>query len=377
MPIAPRFHRVAALQRPFVNREQVLADFAGELTRIGAGPRVFNVTGVGGIGKSRLLRELEDRARPRFRSAMIDFQVPALRRQDDALAVLRGQLGSQHVDFDRFDIAYAVMWQRLHPHLRLSKEELPFAEYGSILGDILDHVSALPVFGTAMGLVRLAEKGTADIRRRRRIRRDLTLQALDGLPNGELSDAVTFLFAEDLRAGSASKKSVIIVDSYDALVPAPVYAGRVQLADAWLRDLAGQLDRALVVIASREPLHWETHDPDWASAITTSELGGLPMDARLELLEAGGVSDPAERQHIADASAGLPFYLHLAVDTRQRAGGRMAGAVVSQDEILARFLQHVAPEEIRSLEIPNAGVLAPEILLGRPRMRLPVIQQLL
>jgi hypothetical protein len=58
MPIAPRFHRVAALQRPFVNREQVLADFAAELTRIGAAPRVFNVTGVGGIGKSRLLREL-------------------------------------------------------------------------------------------------------------------------------------------------------------------------------------------------------------------------------------------------------------------------------------------------------------------------------
>ena len=93
MPIAPRFHRVAALQRPFVNRQKVLSDFATELTRIGTGPRVFNVTGVGGIGKSRLLRELEDRARPHFRTAMIDLQVPALRRQDDALAVLRAQLG--------------------------------------------------------------------------------------------------------------------------------------------------------------------------------------------------------------------------------------------------------------------------------------------
>jgi len=351
MPIAPRFHRVAALQRPFVNREQVLADFAGELTRIGAGPRVLNVTGVGGIGKSRLLRELEDRARPRFRTAMIDLQVPALRRQDDALAVLRGQLGSQGVDFDRFDIAYAVLWQRLHPHLRLSKNELSFIEYSTILGDILDHASALPVFGTAMGLVKLFERGSTDIRRRLRIRRDPTLQTLDGLPNGELSDAVTYLFAEDLRTASASKQSVIIVDSYEALVPAPAYTGRTQLADAWLRDLAGQLDRALVVLASREPLHWEIYDPDWARAIRTSALGGLPMTARLELLAAGGVADPADRQLIADASAGLPFYLHLAVDTQQRAGGGLDGALVSQDEILARFLQHVAPEEIRSLEV--------------------------
>ena len=30
------------------------------------------------------------------------------------------------------------------------------------------------------------------------------------------------------------------------------------------------------------------------------------MTARLELLAAGGVSDPADRQLIADASAGLP-----------------------------------------------------------------------
>src|SRR5579859_1730238 len=350
MLIAPRFSRVAALQRPFVNRERVLAEFAAELTHVGAGPRVFNVTGVGGIGKSRVLRELGDRAGPGFRTAVIDLQIPALRRQEDALAVMRGQLGPQHVDFDRFDIGYAVQWQRLHPHLRLGKDALPFIEYGSIVGEILDHVTAVPVFATAVGLVKLFERASADVRRWRRIGRDPVLQALDGLPNGELADAVTYLFAEDLRMASASVQSVIFVDSYDALVPSPAYSGRVQAADAWLRDLAGQLDRALVVVASREPLRWEACDPGWAGAITISALGGLPMAARLELLDAGGVSDPAERQIIADASAGLPFYLHLAVDT-QRAGGQMDGGLVSQDQILARFLQHVAPGEVRSLEL--------------------------
>src|SRR5260370_16040200 len=118
MAIAPRFHRVAALQRPFVNRERVLADFTAELERIGTGPRVFNVTGVGGIGKSRLLRELTDRAAPWLRTATIDLQVPALRHQDDALAVLRQQLGSQRVSFGRFDISYAVLCLRLTLHLR-------------------------------------------------------------------------------------------------------------------------------------------------------------------------------------------------------------------------------------------------------------------
>ncbi|HEV2371684.1 MAG TPA: phosphotransferase [Streptosporangiaceae bacterium] len=351
MAIAPRFHRVAALQRPFVDREQILADFEAELARIGSGPRVFNVTGVGGIGKSRLLRELQHRASPQFRTATIDLQVPAVRRQDDALAVLRGQLGAQGASFDRFDIAFAVLWQRMHPHLQISEAQISFLEYSSILKDILDGVSGVPVFGTAVGLFKLLERSTTDIRRRYRIRHDATLQALDGLPNAELADAVTYLFAEDLRAASGDKKTVIIVDSYEALVPAPQYSGRVQLADTWLRDLVGQLDQALTVIASREPLHWEVYDPDWASAITTAPMDGLPMPARLELLEAGGITEPSEREHIATASAGLPFYLHLAVDTHQRAGRGTEGVLVSQDEILARFLQHVAPEEIRSLEI--------------------------
>ncbi len=91
MAPAPRFRRVAALQRRFVDREPVLAAFTEELTRIGAGPRVFNATGVGGIGKSRLLRKLKDRAASQGRTASLDLQVHSLRQQEDALAVLRNQ----------------------------------------------------------------------------------------------------------------------------------------------------------------------------------------------------------------------------------------------------------------------------------------------
>lgn len=292
MPITPRFQRVSALQRPFVDRERILSEFAAELPRDSAGPRVLNVTGIGGIGKTRLLRELQDRAAAaKWRTAVIDLQVPAMRRQDEALASLRAQLGHQGVDFDRFDIAYAVQWQRLHPHLRLNQAELSFLEYGSLLGEILRDFPALPFFGTAVGLVKLADRGTGDVRRRLRVRRDATLKALDGLPNGELADAVTFLFAEDLRAGSEKKRSLIVVDSYEALVPAPVPSGRTQHAGVWLRDLTGQLDRALTVIASREPLRWEMADPDWADIVTTVAVDGLPMASRLELLEAGGFSE--------------------------------------------------------------------------------------
>lgn len=95
MPLEPRFRRVAALHRPFVDREPVIAAFA-ELLRTRPGSScVFNVVGVGGIGKSRLLQELKQRSAETHLTATIDLQVPAMRQQEDALAVLRVELGRQ------------------------------------------------------------------------------------------------------------------------------------------------------------------------------------------------------------------------------------------------------------------------------------------
>ncbi|MFG2248180.1 hypothetical protein [Spirillospora sp. NPDC048823] len=347
MPLEPRFRRVAALHRPFVDREAVMAAFAELLgTRLGS-PCVFNVVGVGGIGKSRLLQELKQRSAETHRTATIDLQVPAMRQQEDALAVLRVELGRQGVRFDRFDIAYAVLWQRLHPHLRLSSKELPFVDESEALSQILDGAAGVPVFGTGVGLLRLLGKATSGRRQRQRIKSDDTLRQLDDLTNAELADAVTYLFAEDLRDGS-DRPYIIFVDAYEALVPAPAPSGHALTQDVWLRDLIAQLDRGLVVMASREPLSWAAHDPAWNEAIHHQRVDGLPMPARLELLADGGITDHVARQAIATASQGVPFYLHLAVDTRTTA--RQAAAV-SSEEILQRFLAHVAPDEIRTLEL--------------------------
>ncbi|MEU8346799.1 hypothetical protein SAMN05443665_10553 [Actinomadura meyerae] len=347
MPLEPRFRRVAALHRPFVDREAVMAAFAEVLSAPHGSPCVFNLVGVGGIGKSRLLQEIGQRSAETHRIATIDLQVPAMRQQEDALAVLRVELGRQGIRFDRFDIAYAVLWQRLHPHLRLSPKELPFVDESEALSQIIDGAAGVPVFGTGVGLLRLLGKATSGMRQRHRIKSDDTLGQLDDLTNAELADAVTYLFAEDLRDGS-DRPYVIFVDAYEALVPASARSGRAAAQDVWLRDLIAQLDRGAVVVASREPLAWARQDPAWADVIRHQRVDGLPMAARLELLAEGGITDDAARHAIATASQGLPFYLHLAVDTRTTA--RQAAAV-SSEEILQRFLAHVAPDEIRTLEL--------------------------
>lgn len=334
MPPEPRFRRVAALGRPFVNREAALELVAEELRRVGDGPRVLNVTGVGGIGKSRLLREIRNRAEG-HRIAELDLQVPAQRSQAEALAVLRRQFGEQGVRFDRYDIAYAVLWSRMHPHLKISREGMPFAQESEVLSAVLDSAVGVPLAGSAVQLVRLAERARTGVQTRRRIAEDETLRQLDELPVSALTDAVTYLFASDLREGSKDRPYTVFIDAHEAMRGAD---------DAWLRDLVGQLDRGLTVLASREAVSWGS---EWESCLREVQLRGLPMQARLQLLEDGGITDAREKEAIAAASAGVPFYLHLAVDTHQ--AGR--SAVVSGEQILARFLEHVSRSEIRYLEL--------------------------
>jgi tetratricopeptide (TPR) repeat protein len=93
------------------------------------------------------------------------------------------------------------------------------------------------------------------------------------------------------------------------------------------------------------------HDPAWRDHLSTIEVDGLPMTARLQLLASSGITDSAQQLVIASASDGLPFYLHLAVDTGLGPEPATPTPLVSSEEILQRFLAHVDSDDIRVLEL--------------------------
>ncbi len=353
MAFTPRFIS-AAERRPFVDRLEPLEEFRRRVAAISeqSGPVVLNLSGIGGIGKSRLLSEFSKSLPESIPQATLDLQAPSLRQVDTALGGLRKQLARHRINFARFDIAYSVYWQRFNPHLELSRKELPFIEQSQILSEIADSAVGLPLFATASSLVRLVSRAFSSTRRWATVREDSYLAGLDELPAENLGDALSYFFAHDIdqHARETSRGYVLFIDTHEALTSTNSHRAD---ADGWLRDLAQQLTGGVCVIAGREALRWEIADPAWAEHLTSVPVSDLPPEASDELLLASGVDVVEVRRKLTASSRGLPFYLQLVADTWDGSDSRVAGPAAPQSlaGLLEKLLRNVERQEVDLLRL--------------------------
>lgn len=110
--------------RAFVGREDLLSAFDEALAGVPRdAPRVLAFHGIGGIGKSRLIRRLRGEGGDPAQipagvaHAKINFQDPENRLPTKALERARAQLHGQGVPFTTFDIAFAVWWKLANPSI--------------------------------------------------------------------------------------------------------------------------------------------------------------------------------------------------------------------------------------------------------------------
>ncbi|MFF2174258.1 AAA family ATPase [[Kitasatospora] papulosa] len=334
--------RATGRSRPFVDRTDLMARFREELARSAEAPRLLNVHGLPGVGKSRLLREWKRAADGSGRTALLDLRLPGSHQVESALAQLRTEFGSQGVPFARFDVAYAAFWQKIHPLQSLRRPGELFGTNGDAAAKILEGASGASLIGAIAAGIRFSIEGFAAIKRNRLVKTEPDLGALEDMLTADLLDTVTRMFVQDLADASVAEPYVLFVDSYDVLGVVHGEEGRT-FRDSWLRDLLEQLRHGLVVLASREPVRWQ----EWVGHMDSCKV--QPLESRYceELLFHAGVQDTARQAIITRASRGIPFYLELAVDTPERAAGERE---VPQDRIKDRFLDHVPEDRRRVLQ---------------------------
>lgn len=373
--------------RHFTNRESELAVFR----RLADGPTatplpVMMFYGVGGIGKSWLLRRLQQETEETLRMpvARLDFDPNAggERLHGDSAAALASIRRQLDVPCPRFDLAYfmllhhqGVREEPTHRHAGHAANawefvtELADAAAASIpggnvvvwLGKKFTEAGAKAFGETPLGQWLASKTGSED------------LLALRGMNDQEIYPQLAKRLADDLtehlprRAGKACR-AVVFLDTFEALKTGGVSGTSHHYArEAWVCRLYEKLEDVLLVLCGRDRLTWDETDGDWRDPHYLEQhlVGGLSrQDAARFLVKCEVTDGPLQSAVLATCvdtesrgpeTAYHPFSLGLCVDTlaSERGQGnepdpesfRMAPG--DTHELAARFLRSLPPHHER------------------------------
>jgi tetratricopeptide (TPR) repeat protein len=366
VPLEPKFQRHLggpSLPRPFVDREELIDAFWQALGRHDLSrPKVLVYYGLGGIGKSRLRRELKERlkeADPQPAWAEVDFSLPSLRDPETALFSLRRELRDRHnLHFPTFDLVYAYLWKLSRPNAAPFEQGRPLFEAGTLAAMLLA-AAGMPL---AIFVTKAAESGSKAVRAWwiKRGREDL--QELGRLEPPEISERLPVYLAEDILDyfEEGKHRLVLFFDTHEALLQDIRTEEQRLLRDEWLRELVLQLPPALFVILGREPLAWAHLDPDWESVLEQHEIRELPDHDARQFLGAASLTDLRLQDQILHEAKGVPFLLDLTVDTveeMRRSGKEIGAEELSRHEpqaeykLAERFLRYLSPAEQATVEV--------------------------
>ncbi len=372
----------------FTDRVDFIAAFQKYIDAPASDPlKVLAFCGVGGIGKTALVRRLSQdlhAAKPPIPHARFDLDTlksPA-QAYREVLVRLRTDLNNHfHIDFPHFDLCLALMLAgeggaapnlvQVNPTLNsvyqfaLGLSPLSFTGAIAALGGHITKQGAKHIPGFEDWLRRAG--GTADvIELRKRAQND----------DQTLPDELMRRFALDLKdglpvRGDRSVRGVLFLDTYERLWAGRAADGSRQSRglDEWVRTLAAACLHmgVLLVITGRDHLRWESDEPDeWEGWLEHHQMGGLSSPDAQAFLSKCGIGDDApvpptplqqaiinctdERARQADDVRCHPLFLALCAEivlnTRRQAGqdppldtfhGIPAGAEAR--ELADRFLQ--------------------------------------
>ncbi|WP_061809009.1 tetratricopeptide repeat protein [Rossellomorea vietnamensis] len=355
--------------REFTDREEPTKAFLHALEQKNhAAYKVLTYYGIGGIGKSRLLRELYGKVEVLHKSnvvALIDFKEEKHHAPGEALIWLREEIRKKHsIKFTTFDLAYTMYWKKLNPQVSMKSNQatLPFLEEGGFIGEVIDQLENVPLaqwlpktLKFMNGLTRYKDMLQWWLGRGK----DVMEQLQEMLPN-QMEDMLSVYWAADVRdylSNHSPSSVVIFMDTYEALWEKQRQQGSYYERDAWVQELVLQLPEVLWVIGGREKLQWGKSNHAWDNEAYLEQhlMGELSGTDCRKFLSSCGIIEEGIQDIIIEGSHGLPYYLDLMVDTyhvvQERRDPRQEDFSKAPQQILDRFLRYLELSEKETLKM--------------------------
>ena len=201
---------------------------------------LLNFYGVGGIGKSRLHRHLQEahlEADKNYLYSGVNFEAPENRNLHKTLTTLVHNFkGGTNIPFVAFGLAYMIYWEKAFPYQDIKKAGLPFLEEGGLLAGVADIFAGgilSPIVGAAGYFYDKFKAYTFsdDLRN--------ALNQLASLESNQIEEQLPNYFAYDIQQYQQkhpNKKIVIFIDTHEALWEDKRTEANRLSQDKWLRD---------------------------------------------------------------------------------------------------------------------------------------------
>lgn len=323
-------------ERPFTGRGAYVRKFVDVLERQDPQKsRVLVYHGMGGIGKSRLAKELgrvldgeseleetgvldDLRHHSWFCWAKMDFEESNHRKPAQGLYYLRTRLLEKYgFRFPTFDIAFAEYWSKAYPATPLPKPDPSvLEEHGDLIVEISNLLEEVPAAGIMARLPKRLGELNREAKRWYRKRNEEALQGVPSLQPHEIEMRLpgfwTLDFNREIQQDQWS--AVFSLDTYEALREDRRSEHQWHRDDQWIREWVAGLEDATVLVTGRHQLRWPEVREGWEPILEQHEMEELsPQDSR-RLLERSGIEEDAIREHIVEATSGIPYDLELAID---------------------------------------------------------------
>lgn len=322
---------------------------------------VINFTGIGGIGKSALIKYIKEKLKTyeAITFSYADFSNIRNQNLSSLLFELSKSFQNDEINFYHFSVAYAIYFQKINKDIIFNANEHKiFNEDMGLVGEILSLIDKLKILGIIPNMVNLIySKLYNKIALNKEIKEDL--RRLETLEPSGIEEKLPSFFTYDIKEYlkyNKEKGIVIFLDTYEALYFNSNSEYSKYGKDAFIRELISQLPGVLFVICSRIPLDWENIDSEWEKVIKTNKIEVFSAPIANEFLKKCKVEEQDIREKMISVSMGLPYHLNILVDTYYEIKNN--NIVPQKDlfasdskKILTCFFKYLHNEEIAVIKI--------------------------
>lgn len=330
----------------------------------------FNVLvfyGVGGIGKSKLVKEISKIHKEENKNALVfylDLIAADDRNMGSGILKLVDSCDAK-VDFKCFEMAYGLYFRKKNPSALYGREK-GMVTKNTFIGIGLDILSIFDngITGTAAEIVERSIRAIANRTIDKEVKEEL--KRFDDYSIAEIEDRLPMFFQYDLISyleKHDDTKVLIVFDTFEALNENVIEQVHRSRNERWVQDIIKYFDRTtfpnlLVMILGRDEIEW---GEEWALYIDQYKLEEFDKEYSKQYLQKAGIEDPQIVDEIARGSKGFPLLLYLSAETYATIKNSGKQPTIkdfgkSYPEIVESFLYNLdkdTVEVLKLMSIPN------------------------